>query len=234
MNAVILAGGLGTRLRPYTLFLPKPMLPLGDKPVLEHIIDWLKDYDISDFVISVGYLRRIVEDYFRDGDELGVRIKYAKSDKPLGTAGQLKQAENYLDERYICIYGDSIYDFNLKSAISFHKKRGAIATIVLMNYKTHLKYGFIDLNKNGSVSEWREKPEVSGLINVGCYVMEKEFLKYIPKRKMFGMNTAFRNALQAGELICGFPTKGTITDIGDKKSYTTAHEAYLNKIGKIL
>lgn len=234
MQGVILAGGLGTRLRPYTLFLPKPMLPLGDKPILEHLIEWLKKNSISDLTVCVGYLRKIIEEYFENGKELGVSIKYARANRPLGTAGQLKSAEPFLEGRFICVYGDSIVDFNIKDAIRFHERKKALATMILMEYKTNLKYGFIDLNGEGRVKAWREKPEVKGMINVGCYIMEKGFLKYIPKEKMYGMDIAFKNAIDAGERICGHPTKGTFIDIGDRKSYATAYEKYLNELGKIL
>lgn len=234
LQGVILAGGLGTRLRPYTLFLPKPMLPLGDRPILEHLIHWLKKNEVSDITICVGYLRKIIEEYFENGKELGVSISYARANRPLGTAGQLKSAESFLSGRFVCLYGDSIIDFDLDNAIRFHEKRKALATMVLTDYRTKLKYGFIDLNGGGRVKEWREKPEVKGLINIGCYIMQKRFLKYIPASKMFGMDVAFRNAINAGEKVYGFPTKGTFIDIGDKKSYTSAYEKYLNELGKIL
>jgi len=210
------------------------MLPLAERPILEHLLEWLRKNNVSDVTLCVGYLRRIIEEYFENGKELGVSINYARTNRPLGTAGQLKSAESLLKGRFICLYGDSIINFNLKDAIKFHEKKQSIATIVLMEYKTHLRYGFIDLNGEGRVKAWREKPEVKGMINVGCYIMEKSFLKYIPKEKMYGMDIAFRNAIDAGEKVYGFPTKGTFMDIGDKKSYASAYEKYLNELGKIL
>lgn len=234
MKAVILAGGLGTRLRPYTYFLPKPMLPLGYKPLLGHIIDWLVSLKITNLVICVGYLQKVIEEYFEKGDDFGARITYSRSQRPLGTAGQLKHAEAFVDGSFLCLYGDSLYDFELKEVIKLHRKRGALATMVLMEYKTKMKYGFIDLGKNNSVLQWREKPDLSNLINVGCYIMEKEFLKYIPKNKMYGMDLAFKSALRKGETICGIRPKGQVIDIGDKESYERAVGAYDSKFGKIL
>ena len=105
---------MGTRLRPYTLFLPKPLLPVGPKPIMEHILDWLKANDVRDVVIATGYLGRMIEQYFEDGRDFGMRIEYARSDRPLGHAGQLKSAEGLLPERFVCLYGDAILDFNLK------------------------------------------------------------------------------------------------------------------------
>jgi mannose-1-phosphate guanylyltransferase len=120
MKAIILAGGLGTRLQPYTFFIPKPMLPLGNKPLLEHIIEWLKNDDngIDHIIICVSYLHRSIEDYFEDGSRLGIKIEYARSDRPLATAGQLLTAKKFIDDRFVCVYGDAIYEFSLKEMIN--------------------------------------------------------------------------------------------------------------------
>jgi len=234
LKAVILAGGLGTRLRPYTLFMPKPMLPLGDKPVLEHLISWLRKNGMTDIVICVGYLRRIIEDYFKDGKELGVKIAYARTNTPMGTAGQLKSAEKFIDGTFLCVYGDSIYDFDVKDMIDSHNEKKALATIALIPYKTTLKYGFIDIDENGLVKRWREKPSIEGLINIGCYVMEQKFLKYIPKDTRFGMNFAFDKAIEEKERIYGYNAKGSFVDIGDKRGYIEVYKKYLDRLGEII
>ena len=122
MKAVILAGGLGTRLRPYTKSLPKPMLPLGGKPILEYEIEWLKKNGIKEIIVCVSYLRKKIENYFGDGRKFGIKIEYAISNKPLATAGQLKTAEKFIDDTFVCLYGDSIYNFSLRNMISYHKK----------------------------------------------------------------------------------------------------------------
>ena len=144
MKAVILAGGLGTRLQPYTTFIPKPMLPLGDKPLLEHLISWLKKNGVKSIVLCVSYLRKSIEDYFEDGERFGVSIEYAVANKPLATAGQLKTAEQFIDDTFVCVYGDSIFDFNLKNMISQHKKKRSYITMSLYEYKTKLSYGVIE------------------------------------------------------------------------------------------
>jgi mannose-1-phosphate guanylyltransferase len=235
LKGVILAGGLGTRLRPYTLFVPKPMLPLGDKPLLEHTIDWLRQNGVRDVVISVSYLRRLIEDYFDDGKELGVSITYVRSTKPLGTAGQLKVCEPLLDGSFVCAYGDSIYGFDLEPMIQLHRGKKTIATMAVKEYRERLKYGFIDVDSSGKITKWREKPEFKGLVNAGIYLFEPAFLKYIPPNKMYGMDVAFTEALKAGERIFSFLADGKdIIDIGDKKSYNEAYEKYLSRLGKIL
>ncbi|MFQ6134324.1 MAG: NDP-sugar synthase [Nitrososphaerales archaeon] len=234
LKTVILAGGLGTRLRPYTLFVPKPMLPLAEKPVLQYTIEWLCKNGLKDIVISVGYLRKSIEDYFQDGKEFDVNITYVRLSNPLGTAGQLKEVESHLDSRFVCIYGDSVYNFDLTDVISFHKKKRALATMVLKNYKTSLKYGFIETDSLGAVKSWREKPEFKGLINTGCYVMEPEFLRYVPEKKMYGMDLAFKKALDAKERIYGYVTEGEFIDIGDMETYEETNRLFTSRLGKIL
>ena len=235
MKAVILAGGLGTRLQPYTFFIPKPMLPLGNKPLLEYIIEWLKKSGgIEKVIICVSYLHRTIEDYFEDGARYGLEIEYARSERPLATAGQLKTAEKLLDETFVCVYGDSVYEFSLKKMIESHRKLKAFVSMALMEYSTKLKYGFIELNGNERVTAWREKPEFSGLINIGCYVIEPEFLKFVPKSAAFGMDDAVRKALEQNKLVKGFRINSSgFIDIGDKKSYLDAYKQYASKLGKI-
>lgn len=236
MKAVILAGGLGTRLQPYTFFIPKPMLPIGNKPLLEHLIEWLKANSIKEMIFCVSYLHRTIEDYFEEGNRFGVKVEYARTDRPLATAGQLKTASKFLENNspFVCIYGDSIYDFNLKKMIREHKKYNAFLSMALSSYTTRLKYGFIDTDgKEDFVTNWREKPEIQGLINVGCYVIEKEFLDLIPSSSAFGMDDAVKLALKQNRTIKGFKINGGFIDIGDKKSYLETHNHYVKKLGKI-
>ena len=233
MKAVILAGGLGTRLQPYTTFLPKAMLPLGDKPLLEHLINWIKKNKIDSIVICVSYLRKSIEDYFEDGSRFGVDIQYAISNRPLATAGQLKTAEEYIDDTFVCVYGDSIFDFNLKSMIYHHKKKKPAITMALSEYKTKLKYGFIETDKNGKVTTWREKPEIKGKINIGCYVMEPSVLKVIPPNRPFGMDEVISKVMARKDKVIGYMIKKGFMDIGDKNSYRQAYQHHLGKLGKI-
>ena len=236
MKAVILAGGLGTRLQPYTFFIPKPMLPIGNKPLLEHILEWLKrNNGIDQIVICVSYLHRIIEDYFEDGGRFGMKIEYARSERPLATAGQLKSAEKMLHETFVCLYGDSIYEFNLEAMINEHKESKALVSMYLLPYKTNLKYCFIDVHgKEDRITSWREKPEVRGLINIGCYVIEPAFLDIIPPLSAFGMDDAVKKALEQRSIIKGFRIGSSgFVDIGDKKSYLEVYKRYVRKLGKI-
>ncbi len=233
MKAVILAGGLGVRLRPYTLLAPKPMLPLGDRPLLEHMIEWLKSQGITEFVIAVGYMRKAIEDYFEDGSDLGVRIEYARSKRPMGTAGQLKTAEHLIDGRFVLLYGDVLPRTDLRPMLDFHGRTGALATMMLMKYYTRIRYGLVDAAEDGRLLRWSEKPEVGGWVNVGCYVMEREFLRYIPDGVPYGMDAAFRAAMDAGEPVYAYKSEGEFVDIGDRESYLRASREFLREMGEI-
>lgn len=221
-------------MQPYTFFIPKPMLPLGNKPLLEYIIEWVKNAGgIDNIVVCVSYLHRTIEDYFEDGARFGVEIEYARSERPVATAGQLKTAEKLLDEPFVCVYGDSVYEFNLRKMIREHMESKAFVSMALLAYSTKLKYGFIDMNGQDKVTAWREKPEISGLINIGCYVMEPEFLKLIPKSGSFGMDNAVRKALEQKKTVKGFKIDTGFIDIGDKKSYLDAYKQYASRLGRI-
>ena len=233
MKAVILAGGLGTRLQPYTNSLPKPMLPLGEKPILEYLIEWVRKNGVKEIVLCVSYLRKKIEDYFGDGEKFGVKIEYAVSNKPLATAGQLKTAEKFIDDTFVCLYGDSIYNFSLRNMITQHKKDKSSVTMSLYNYKFNLKYGVIDTTNIGRVTSWNEKPEFSAKINMGCYVMEPEVLQLIPKNKPYGMDDVIRKVLVKRKKVSSvISTKGFL-DIGDKDTYEKANDEYRKKLGKI-
>ena len=231
MKAVIVAGGLGTRLRPLTLKTPKPMLKIGKKPILEHLIDWNKKNGVKSFVICVSYLRENIEDYFKDGKKFGVDIEYAVSNKPLATAGQLKTAEDFIDDTFVCMYGDSLFDFSLRNMIKQHKAKKSFVTMALNEYKTNLEYGVIDTSKTGKVLSWEEKPEIKANINIGCYVMEPDVFRLIPKNKPYGMDNVIKKAMKK-KLVSGFITKKSFTDIGNKKSYDQANLEYTQKLGK--
>jgi len=232
VKAVILAGGLGTRLQPYTTFLPKPMLPLGKKPILEHLIVWTRKNGIKSIVLCVSYLRKTIEDYFEEGKRFGVSIEYATSNKPLDTAGQLKTAEDLIDNTFVCMYGDSIFDFSLRNMIKQHIKKKAFVTMSLNEYKTNLPYGVIETSKNGKVLSWNEKPEIKANVNIGCYVMEPKVLSLIPKNKQYGMDDLIKKVINRKKLVSSFITKNGFIDIGNKSFYKKTYQDYIQKLGK--
>ncbi len=233
VKAVILTGGLGTRLQPYTLFVPKPMLPLGDKPLLEHTINWLKKNGIKSIVLCVSYLRKNIQSYFEDGNDFGVNIEYAVSDKPLATAGQLKSAEKFIDDTFVCMYGDSIFDFSLNEIIKKHQKSKSFITMCLYEYKFRLPYGVIDTDKKGIVTKWSEKPEITSNINTGFYMMEPEVFSLIPDNIPYGMDKVINKAMSKKKKLNSFLIKKGFTDIGDMASYEKAYQEFKEKLGRI-
>ena len=226
MKAVILAGGLGTRLRPLTLKIPKPMLPLGRKPILEHLIEWNRRNDVKSIVLCVSYRREKIMNHFGDGKKFGVDIEYAISKSPLATAGQLKTAEEFVDDTFVCAYGDSVFDFSLRSMIRQHRARGAFATMGLYEYRTNLQYGVIHTSKTGRVTGWEEKPEVRADINMGCYVMEPGIFRYIPRGRSYGMDDLVKKAIKYKRPVSSFVTKKGFLDIGNMESYRDAEKRF--------
>lgn len=234
-KALVLAAGLGTRLQPYTFFVPKPMLPLADKPLLEYLLAWLKKNGVKEVVLSVSYLRNVIENYFENGNAMGLDISYARSKSPLGIGGQILNAKESLDSTFYLLYGDSVFDFNLKRMLKFHRDSKAALTLGLMRYSEKIKYGLIERKGNGEVSSWKEKPDIGGLINVGCYVADPILFRYIPKGRMYGFDNIVRDMMKQGERVFSYVVEGKeFIDIGDEKSYKTTYNLYLKKLGKVL
>ena len=200
---------------------------------MEHLLEWLKSGGITDVVVSTGYLGKMVQEYFGDGSEWGIELSYATSSHPLGTAGQLKAAEPKLGQRFVCLYGDALLDFDLGKALKFHEEKKATATMVLMKYSAEMKYGFMETDRDGRLVEWKEKPKFTGYINVGCYVMEKSFLRFIPPGRVYEMNDAFNAAKKDGARLYAVRVEGEFMDIGDRKSYKDANEVYLQRMKKV-
>ena len=208
------------------------MLPLGEKPILEHLIDWTKKNGVKSIVLCVSYLRKTIEEYFEDGKRFGVNIEYATSNKPLATAGQLKTAEEFIDDTFVCMYGDSIFDFSLKNMIKHHTKKKAFVTMSLNEHITNIPYGVIETSKSGKVLKWNEKPEIKANVNMGCYVMEPKVFDFIPKNKQYGMDDVIKKAINRKKIVSSFITKNGFTDIGNKSSYKKAYQEYIQKLGK--
>ena len=209
------------------------MLPLGKKPLLEYLINWIRKNDVKEIVLCVSYLHKIIEDYFEDGKKFGVKIEYAVSTKPLATAGQLKTAEKFIDDTFVCVYGDTLLNFNLKNMIKQHKEKKSFITMSLYEYKTNIRYGVINTKNNGRISGWNEKPEIKVKVNMGCYVMEPATLGFIPKNRSFGMDTLVKKAISRRKTVNSFLSKKKFVDIGDKETYEKINLQYRKKTGKI-
>lgn len=182
MKAIIMAGGKGTRLMPLTNSIPKPMVNIIDKPVLEYVINLCKNHGITEIGITLGYLPDAIVDYFGDGKKFGVNITYFFEDEPLGTAGGVKNAEGYLGEDFVVLSGDAYSEIDLTRAIEFHKQKESLFTIVATPHPNPVGYGIIELDFENRIKKFVEKPHVTypSLINTGIYVMKKTVLNFIP------------------------------------------------------
>ncbi len=184
MQAVVMAGGFGTRLRPVTANIPKPMTPLLNKPIIEHIIELLKKHDIKDLILILYHQAEIIRDYFKDGKKFGVKIQYVKPDADYGTAGAVYCGYELIKDRFIIISGDVVTDFDLTQAIRFHEKSKSVSTLVLTRAKNPLQFGIVLTDKEGKITRFFEKPSwsevFSDTINTGIYVLEKDTLGLVP------------------------------------------------------
>lgn len=236
MKAVILAGGLGTRLRPYTFIIPKPMLPLGEKPILEHIVGWLSANDLKDITIATGYLAHFIEDYLRNGSTLGldVTIKYVRSTKLLSQGGQLKTVEKAIDEgAFVVTYGDVITNLMLKPVIAFHREKKGLATLVARKLTSTTRFGVLHLDDGFGITKWEEKPKTVSIVNTGIYVMEPRIFDYIPEGQVISMDKVFQQAMNSGERIYAYISDSNFIDIGDTNSYRIAVNEYTKRLNGI-
>ncbi len=228
MKAIIMAGGEGSRLRPLTCDLPKPMIPVLNKPVLEHTIELLKRYGITEIGITLMYHPQIIKDYLGSGKNLGVKITYFIEEAPLGTAGGLKSAQWFLDEPFIVISGDSITDINLEQAIEYHIEKNSFATIVLSRVEVPLEYGVVLTNDSGRITGFVEKPSwgelFSDTVNTGTYIFEPEILNYIEgDRNTDFSRDVFPLLLVNSREMYGYISSDYWCDMGDIRSYIKVH-----------
>ncbi|MBI2674862.1 MAG: nucleotidyltransferase family protein [Candidatus Aenigmarchaeota archaeon] len=223
MKAVILAGGKGTRLRPYTYVVPKPLLPFKERPLLEHIIRHLRSAGISDIILSIGYLGYQIKNYFGDGSDFGVRIRYSEERVPLGTAGCLNLIRDRIDDTFLLFGGDNLTSaLNLKDFIKYHKKRKAILTAAIFELVEKLRYGIYKLDSAGRIIAFDEKPEMKYLAGTMIFCMQPEIFRYIPEQK--GMvnltDHVIPRLLREKENVCGYVFSGEWIDIGSPEDYT--------------
>jgi len=232
MKAVVMAGGEGSRLRPLTIGRPKPMVPVVDRPALGHILGLLKKYGIHDAVITLQYMADVIQDYFGDGSALGMNLRYSIEETPLGTAGSVKNAQDFLDEPFVVISGDALTDFDLDQVIGFHEQAGALATITLYRVPNPLEYGVVITDAEGHITQFLEKPSwgevISDTVNTGIYVLQPEVLDYIEPDQPFDFSQdLFPILLKGGAPLYGYVADGYWCDIGDVQAYVQACEDLL-------
>ncbi|HEY2632194.1 MAG TPA: NDP-sugar synthase [Solirubrobacteraceae bacterium] len=222
MQAVILVGGEGTRLRPLTSTVPKPVVPLVDRPFISFMLEWLCAHGVDDVIMSCGFLATSVRNVLGDGSAYGVRLRFVEEPDPRGTAGALKFAESMLDERFLMLNGDVLTDIDLTAQIAQHERTGARATLALVPVDDPSAYGLVHLHDDNAVRDFVEKPSPdridTNLISAGAYVLERDILELVPPDRNVSIEREVWPRL-VGSGLYGFPSESYWLDIGTPERY---------------
>ncbi|GAB4292416.1 MAG: sugar phosphate nucleotidyltransferase [Myxococcota bacterium] len=231
MKAVILAGGKGRRLLPYTTNFPKPLMPIGEKPILEIVIEQLKNYNFKEIIITTGHFGELIRAFFEDGKKFGVNITYSKEDKPLGTFGPLFLIKDELKETFLLMNGDVLTDLDFSKFVEFHKKSGGAATVALAEREVNIDFGVVKVSKEGGFKEWNEKPTINYLVSAGIYLFEPEALKFLKEEKFINLPDFIVMLKENGKKVSTYLHKGYWLDIGRPEDYEKACEDYEKLFG---
>jgi NDP-sugar pyrophosphorylase family protein len=228
MRAMILAGGLSTRLYPLTLDVPKPLVPVLDRPVVDHVIHYLASHGVDDTIINVHYFAEAIESYIGDGSRWDVRMSYLREPELMGSAGAVKQVESHFESTFVVIGCDDVTDIDLSAALDFHKAHRAEATIVLAEADDVSQFGVVIVDDDGRIQEFQEKPapgtERSKLANTGIYIFEPELLKRIPGGTFYDFGKqVFPEMLADGARFFGMRQSAYWCDIGTPREYRRGH-----------
>ncbi len=229
MKAIILAGGKGRRLAPYSTVLPKPLMPIGEMPILEVILRQLKSHGCEEATLAVGYLSELLMAYFNDGKKLGLKINYSVEDKPLGTAGPLALISNGSDEPFLVMNGDILTDINYSDLYRFHKEQGSIATIGTFIRTVKIDFGVIELDGGQVLAGYREKPSFTYRVSMGVYVFSPRVLHYITPHIYFDFPDLVKLLIERGEQVSSYPFQGYWLDIGRPDDYALAVNEFDHK-----
>ena len=225
MQAIILAGGKGRRLLPYTTVLPKPLMPIGDYPIIEVILQQLKRAGFNRISISTGYLHELIHAYLDSNKTLGLKIEYSHEETPLGTIGPLRLIKN-LEDTFLVMNGDILTDLDYKKLIESHKKRGAIATVATYQRDTNIDFGVLERNAEQKIIAFKEKPTFHFNVSMGIYVFSKKILRYVPADTPFGFDQLMYALIAKNEEVYSYPHTGYWLDIGRPDDYARSIEEF--------
>lgn len=216
MKAVILAAGPGTRLRPFTDALPKPMLPIGAKPLLEINVQYLKEEGFDEVILAISHLRENIKHYFEDGNRFDIKITYSEEKSTLGTGGAVKKAAKYLSDTFVVILGDGLADIDYPALLEYHHKAKATGTMVVFEKRLQIPYGVlkIDMNGENAILALEEKPELTFGVNTGIVVLEPRSLEYVMEDEFLRMPDLFLRLKEDGERVVAYHHRGNWVDIG--------------------
>jgi NDP-sugar pyrophosphorylase family protein len=221
MKAVILAGGKGARLAPYTKILPKPLLPINDMPILEIMLRQMSRYGIGEVILTVGHLSHLIETFFQDGSQFGLKIRYSYEECPLGTAGPLSLIRG-LDETFFVTNGDVLTTLNYHELLGYHLQRGGIATVASQARNVKIDLGVIERNENDEIVGYTEKPTMSYFVSMGIYVFEPGVLSFIPPNEYLDFPDLVLKLLAADKRVVSYPFDGYWKDLGRADDYEQA------------
>jgi len=231
MKAVILAGGYGTRLAPYTTILPKPLLPIGNKPILDIVVKQLISYGFKELNLAVGYLSELIMAYFGNGRKYGIKINYIREEKPLGTAGALTLIRD-LENTFLVMNGDVLTTLNYLKLIQFHKSHKAIVTVATCRRNIELAFGIIKKDLKGKLIDYIEKPTIHHLISMGINILEPKALSYLKPNKKQDFPDLIKKLLRSKEKVACYVTNDYWLDIGSPADYQQAVEDF-HKMKKV-
>ncbi len=232
MKAVILAGGIGSRLRPLTFVVPKVLLPLGGRPLIDHTINYLREYGFNEIILCVAYLKQQIKEHLGDGARLGVKVEYAEADEPLGTSGQLATAARMLSETFLAINGDIATTLNLRKLVEYHRSDASIATVALKKFTVDIPYGYVTVNSDNSrITGFEEKPTLTYMANAGIYVFEPEILQHLGSvGKVVSLERdVFPKLISGGYKLKGYFQDAFWSDVGTLADLEKADKQYTSK-----
>ncbi|MFI5363275.1 MAG: sugar phosphate nucleotidyltransferase [Elusimicrobiota bacterium] len=230
-QAVILAGGKGTRLRPFTATLPKPLVPVGDYPIIEVVLRQLKHFGFTDIIISTGHLAELIQAYCGDGRRWGVKIRYVREDKPLGTSGALKLIRG-LQPRFLTINGDLLTTLDFGKLYEYHKANGADAAIAVCERSSKIDFGVIELDTQNRLRTYTEKPSQNYLISMGVNIFDRRVLRHIKSGEALGIPELMLRIKAAGGKVVGFRNKADWLDIGRPEDYESVQDLFATPRGR--
>ena len=233
MKAVILAGGKGTRLAPYTHILPKPLMPIGDIPIMELLLWQMQRAGVDDVVLTVGHLSELLRAFFQNGEKWGVNISYSYEDTPLGTAGPLSLIDG-LDDTFLVTNGDVMTTLDLRELVEFHKKQDSIATIAVHKRQVKINLGVVQMGEENSISGYIEKPTYDYTVSMGIYVFDPSVLEYIPHNEYLDFPDLVLKLIAAGEKITAYPFDGYWKDLGYADDYEQATQDFIEMRSQFL
>lgn len=222
MKAVVLAGGEGRRLLPYTASLPKPMMPIQNRPILEVIVRQLQTMGIEEILLATGYLEELIRAYFQDGGRFGIPISYSREDEPLGTAGPLSLVRHRLTDTFIVVNGDILTNLDFRFLVEFHHKQANDVTLGLTVRKELVDFGVVRLDGEGQFDEWDEKPVHEYMVSMGVYVMSPKVLPFLVENAFLNLPDYITLLKRSGARIGSYVHEGYWLDIGRREDYERA------------